>query len=1095
MAKGGGGPKLRARIGIDGEQEYKAALSSIAQRMASLKSEMSVTSAEMKAQGETVGNLRQRYEELAVQYDLQREKTGTLSEMLDKCREKYGENADETRNLEKALNAALAEQIATEGQLDAVSGKLDEMEVSLGDVAGALRDKLVEGLKSAAGALGAGFLAALQGAWNGLKQIAQWAGQAAEKGYELAKSAGAMADNVLTQSQQTGIAADQLQKWTFASNFMDTSVDTITGSMARMVRAMGDAGSGSDSAKEKFAALGVSITDSNGNLRDSEDVFADCITALGGITNEAQRDAIAMDLFGKSAQDLNPLILAGGDAVKALGEEAQKLGTVFSDKQLATLGGFDDSMQRMNAVAEGLSNTIGLLLVPAFQPLADAATASLGELSTALKDGLQPGEVGEIVLGFTASLTEGLANLSTEITNALPSVQQGLAELVAGVSVALPELAETIIPAAFGLLQSVLDTVAANAEPIAAMATQLITYLAANLTANVSGLAESCLSIVTGIVDGITANLPELITMAATLIVEFATALVGAIPDLAARLPEIVQAIWDGLAAVDWLTLGTNLIQGLVDGLGSAVSALLSSITTIFGNIWQAILGVFGIASPSTEAQSAAGFILQGLLDGFASAVDAVCETVKKIFGKIWEAIKSIFGFGTQSEESKEAKNAGKDIMTGMQSGITENEGTLDQAVRNVSKNVLWTMMNEMGIANGTSWKTRDYGKHLVAGVRDGLDETKADAFGGAAGKVYDAVIAALGTAFGVQSTGVLGLGGTSATKFKELGGYVRKAIADGIESSEDNREAVANALTAVANAAYQAAMERMAAGISGGETTVNAAVEAACGSALAAAAALMTTDAGSTLGADWIGAAITAIEDAESDIETAARDTAQAGVDAASGRMNAPSGRTIGAAFSGGVATGISQGLPTVRGNAASLGSDALTALWSAIGGSSATRFQAVGDAIADGMVRGIRNGSSRIEAAARAAALAAYNAAREVLGIASPSRVMEEAGRFYATGFALGIENNTRQVVSAAQSLSRAAAEAGTGSSAFVLDYERLGDELADAMQRRGLGTAVIGLDGHAFGTALEPNISQATRRRSAKSMSGRNSRMVFV
>ncbi|MDR3050925.1 MAG: hypothetical protein LBU67_04315, partial [Oscillospiraceae bacterium] len=158
------------------------------------------------------------------------------------------------------------------------------------------------------------------------------------------------------------------------------------------------------------------------NLRDSEAVFADCIDALGKVSNETDRDALAMELFGKKAQDLNPLIVAGGDALKALGEEGVAAGAVFSGEALDAMGGFDDSMQRLNATGEGLKNTVGLLLIPAFQPLVDLATSSMADVSSALKDGLQPGEMDTIITKLTTNIGGAMTEVSGRVTEAIPVV-------------------------------------------------------------------------------------------------------------------------------------------------------------------------------------------------------------------------------------------------------------------------------------------------------------------------------------------------------------------------------------------------------------------------------------------------------------------------------------------------------------------------------------------------------------------------------------------------------------------------------------------------------------------------------------------------
>ena len=70
-----------------------------------------------------------------------------------------------------------------------------------------------------------------------------------------------------------------------------------------------------------------SIEDSTGKLRDRQEVFYEAIAALGKIADETERDIVAMNLFGKSAQELNPLIQGGAETLRQLGDEAERAGT------------------------------------------------------------------------------------------------------------------------------------------------------------------------------------------------------------------------------------------------------------------------------------------------------------------------------------------------------------------------------------------------------------------------------------------------------------------------------------------------------------------------------------------------------------------------------------------------------------------------------------------------------------------------------------------------------------------------------------------------------------------------------------------------
>ncbi len=935
---------IQTKVSMLGSKEFKSELSDISRGMAILASDAKVTDTAFKGQEKSVEALTEKQKNLQKQYDLHQQKVALINAQMEASAEKFGENSKQTQSLQIQLNNARAAMNSVGNALTETSAALttaENAEKGLGTAAdnagkavknegekaadSAKENSKFKDIMAAAGAvIGAGFVATAHAAAAAVAAIGTAAAGAVVKGFDFAKGASEMADNVLTLSTQTGVGTETLQKWAYASELIDVPVETMTGSMAKMIKQMGAAEKGSAGAQEKFAQLGVSVTDSNGKLRDSEDVFFDCIDALGKVSNETERDALSMELFGKKAQDLNPLIEAGSGTLKRLGDEAEAAGAVFSGSALAAMGSFDDSMQRLNSTSNGLKDTVGMLLIPAFQPLVDLATSSMTDVSNALKDGLQPGEMETIITNLTTNIGTAMTQVSSLITDAIPVVTGALSGVVGLLVEQLPGLMDQLLPAAFGLLQSLLDAVVANVEPLTNMAVNLLTNIVTFLIENADKLLDAAVSIVTGLMDGIIDKLPELIPLAITMMVKLATSLIEALPELLARLPEIVTAIWDGLAAVDWLGLGLNLIQGLVNGLESAVSSLLEAIKNVFVGIWNAILAVFGIASPSTEAQSAAGFILDGLLQGFESAVDAVCDAVKRIFGKIWDAIKSIFGFGDQSEESKEAKTAGKDIMTGMQSGITDNQDDLKNAVANVSKVVLDKFRLELGIQEGTSTKTKPYGQATATGINAGMKDKAVPGTFGAANDLATAAGSAMNSAFGVAGTGLLGLGDKSASK------------------------------------------------------------------------------------------------------------------------------------------------------------------------------FEYIGQAIAKGIAVGIRDNESTITAAATAAAQAAYEAAKAKLDIHSPSRVMEDIGLNFDRGFARGITGNMHEVVAAASSLSGMAARGVTGGSdaqGAGIDYARLGDAVADAMERKGVAHPRIALDGYEFTNQLEPGVSRAARRRGGQSAAGRTSRMVTV
>lgn len=172
------------------------------------------------------------------------------------------------------------------------------------------------------------------------------------------------ADNILTESKVLGLTTDQLQEYYYMSELVDVSVDTIGGAMTKLEKNMYSAAKGSKSMQASFSKLGITLIDANGELKDSEVVFGEALDALGGIANETERDALAMEIFGRSAKDLNPLILAGSDAINQYRQEAYEMGYVLDNETLDALGGMDDAFRRLDNATTIVKNQIGAALAP-----------------------------------------------------------------------------------------------------------------------------------------------------------------------------------------------------------------------------------------------------------------------------------------------------------------------------------------------------------------------------------------------------------------------------------------------------------------------------------------------------------------------------------------------------------------------------------------------------------------------------------------------------------------------------------------------------------------------------------------------------------
>ena len=190
--------------------------------------------------------------------------------------------------------------------------------------------------------------------------------------YDMGVNSAKYADDVMVMATQFGLSTDTIQEFQYMAELTDTSLETITGSMSKLTKNMQNAKKGTGDTAKAFEALGVSITNDNGELRDSEDVFNDVINALGQMDNQTQADAYAMQIFGKSAMELNPLIEAGSDSIAQYAEEAHQMGYVLDQETLTALGDLDDSMQRSQNAINAVKNQIGSALAPVIADITEA---------------------------------------------------------------------------------------------------------------------------------------------------------------------------------------------------------------------------------------------------------------------------------------------------------------------------------------------------------------------------------------------------------------------------------------------------------------------------------------------------------------------------------------------------------------------------------------------------------------------------------------------------------------------------------------------------------------------------------------------------
>lgn len=219
--------------------------------------------------------------------------------------------------------------------------------------------------------------------------------------------AGENADELNTLSKVYSISTGDLQKYKATADLVDVSVETIAKSHTKLEKSMYSAQDGSGSMAEAFDKLGVSVTDADGNLRDSDEVWQDTIKALGEVENETERDALAMQLMGKSAAELNPLIEDGGETYKNVAETMEKYGLDFVDQEtLDKANEFNDELDTMKMIGSVAIAQVGSQLAAYLAPALEKVVGLIGSLAQWLSS-LSPEVL--TVIGIVAGVVAAIA--------------------------------------------------------------------------------------------------------------------------------------------------------------------------------------------------------------------------------------------------------------------------------------------------------------------------------------------------------------------------------------------------------------------------------------------------------------------------------------------------------------------------------------------------------------------------------------------------------------------------------------------------------------------------------------------------------------
>lgn len=493
---------------------------------------------------------------------------------------------------------------------------------------------------------------------NGVETAAKW-GAAIVTGATAAAgalvgvatdAAGAM-DAIDKGSAKVGISKTAYQEWSYVLGQNGMDISKMEVGMKTLVSAMDGAAAGTASAVEKFDALGLSIYDSNGKLKDQETMMSEAIYALANMENGTEKARLATELFGKSGVEMMPMLNGGAEGIADLTQRAHDLGLVMSDEAVTAGVVLGDTMDDVKQSFGALGNQLGVSFMPIIQSILDMILANLPTIQDmfsklapvlmGLLEGVLPSlfSLVETLLPIIFDLLDAIIPLVVDIVEALLPVFVNLIEMllppiVQIVSDLLPPLLGLLMPLIellnpiLALLQPILDLIVAIISPLADLITKLLTPF---------------ITIVTDVIQIALVPLQTHFSVLAKL-------LSGDVKGAAIACWEGIEKTWSMVAS--WFNdkviqplknFFSGMWPGLKDGAKNAwegIKSTFSSVSTwfkdTFTKAWTAVKDVF----------SKGGKIFDGIKDGivnaFKTVVNGIIGGINKVIAVPFNAINSV---------------------------------------------------------------------------------------------------------------------------------------------------------------------------------------------------------------------------------------------------------------------------------------------------------------------------------------------------------------------------------------------------------------------------------------------------------------------
>lgn len=385
----------------------------------------------------------------------------------------FGESSQEAKALANQIDDLSGELVDNKKKLNDANTAADKLDKSMDGVDKTSKktakdvDKLDGGFTVLKGTMANLASSAIKACVNGLKSLGSSAVQTVS---EIAQ----LGDDIDKESQKLQISAETYQKLAYAMDRSGSSIDVVSKGMKNISVALANTKNGVANASKNFDALGVSLKNADGSMKDSETVLLEVIDKLSSLEDETERSKLANDIFGKSYQELQPLLNSGAKGIHDLMQEAEDYGMVMGDDAVKASADYQDSLTKLKGTITGVKARLVQQFLPSIKMIIDGFSDMASGVDTSGKK-IDKG-VTNLWKTLTRMAKKNMPEISTTVLPALTKIYNIIKTVVKFVASNFGRIAPVVMTAvaAFASLNAVMaisNTVMAAKAAIAGLST------------------------------------------------------------------------------------------------------------------------------------------------------------------------------------------------------------------------------------------------------------------------------------------------------------------------------------------------------------------------------------------------------------------------------------------------------------------------------------------------------------------------------------------------------------------------------------------------------------------------------------------------